>query len=158
LADVANQLDDELGGGAALTEAAAKLGLPVTKIAAVDNAGKDPDGKEVADVMRDQALKLAFETNEGDDSALTEVQGGGYVILHVDSVRPAATRPLETVRDKVIADWQAVERMKGADAKAQSIVERINKSSESIDAIAHELGVTPSKSQPLKRDGNDPQA
>src|SRR5262249_26265176 len=129
LADVANQLDDELGGGAALTEAAAKLGLPVTKIAAVDSTGKDPDGKEVADVMRDQsqALKLAFDTNEGDDSALTEVQGGGYVILHVDSVQPAATRPLETVRDKVIADWQAVERMKGADAKAQSIVDRINK-------------------------------
>jgi peptidyl-prolyl cis-trans isomerase D len=160
LADVGNQLDDELGGGTALADAAAKLGLPVTKIAAVDSTGKGPDGKEIADVMRDQGqvVQLAFKTNEGDDSALTDVPNGGYVILHVDSVQPAATRPLDTVRDKVIADWQAVERKKAADAKAQAIADRINKSGESIGAIARDLGVPVLISQPLTRAGNDPEA
>ncbi len=160
LADVGTQLDDELGGGTALADAAGKLGLPVTKIAAVDGTGKDPDGKEVADLMRNQgqALKLAYQTNDGEDSLLTDLPNGGYVILHVDSVQAAATRPLETVRDKVIADWQAVERKKAADAKAQSIVERINKSGESIGTIARELGVPVLVSQPLTRAGNDPQA
>ena len=161
LVDVANQLDDDLGAGTALAEAAGKLGLPVTTIAAVDNSGKDPDGKEVAAVTRDQgqALKLAFQTNEGEDSLLTEMpNGGGYIILHVDNVRPAATRPLETVRNTVIVDWQAVERKKAAAAKAQAIVERINKSGESIDTIARELGVPVLVSQPLTRAGNDPAA
>ncbi len=160
LADVGNQLDDELGGGTALADAAGKLGLPVTKIAAVDSTGKDPDGKEVADLMRDQglALKLAFATNEADDSPLTDLPNGGYAILHVDNIQPAATRPLETVRDKVIVDWQAVERKKAAEAKAQSIVERINESGESIGTIARELRVPVLVSQPLQRTGNDPEA
>lgn len=160
LADVANQLDDELAGGTALADAAGKLGLPATKIAAVDSTGKDPDGKEIADLTRDdgQALKLAFQTNEADDSPLTDASNGGYVILHVDNVQPAATRPLETVRDKVIADWQEVERKKAADAKAQAIAERINKSGESIGTIARELGVPVLVAQPLTRSGNDPEA
>jgi peptidyl-prolyl cis-trans isomerase D len=132
----------------------------VTKIAAVDSAGKDPDGKEVADLKRDQgqALELAFKTNEGEDSLLTDLPNGGYVILHVDNLQPAATRPLESVREKVIADWQAIERKKAADAKAQSIVERINKSGESIGTIARELGVPVLVSQQLTRADNDPAA
>ncbi len=160
LADIGTQLDDELGGGTGLADAAGKLGLPVTKIAAVDNTGKDADGKEVADLMRDQgqALQLAFKTDDGQDSLLTDLPNGGYVILHVDSVQPAATRPLETVRDKVIADWQAIERKKAADAKTQSIVERINKGGESIGTIARELGVPVLVSEPLTRAGNDPAA
>lgn len=160
LADVGTQLDDELGGGTLLADAAGKLGLPVTKIAAVDSTGKDPDGKEVADLKHDQgqALELAFKTNEGEDSLLTDLPNGGYVILHVDNLQPAATRPLESVREKVIADWQAIERKKAADAKAQSIVERINKSGESIGTIARELGVPVLVSQPLTRADNDPAA
>ncbi len=159
LVDVANQLDDDLGAGTALADAAGKLGLAVTTIAAVDNSGKDPNGKEVAAMTRDQgqALKLAFQTNEGDDSLLTDMPNGGYVILHVDNVRPAATRPLETVRDTVIADWQAVERKKAADAKAQAIVERINNGGESIGKVAHDLGVPVLASQPVARDGSDPE-
>jgi peptidyl-prolyl cis-trans isomerase D len=126
----------------------------------VDSTGKDPDGKEIADFKRDQgqALQLAFKTDEGEDSLLTDLPNGGYVILHVDSVQAVATRPLETVRDKVIADWQAVERKKAADTKAQSIVERISKSGESIGTIARELGVPVLVSQPLTRAGNDPAA
>ena len=159
LRDVANQLDDEVGAGTALPDAAGKFGLPVTKIGAVDSTGKDPDGKEVADVTRDQgqALKLAYQTSEGDDSLLTDTPNGGYVILHVDSIRTAATRPLETVRDKVIADWQEVERKKAADAKAQAIAERIGKG-ESIGTIARDLGVPVLVSQPLTRAGDDAQA
>jgi peptidyl-prolyl cis-trans isomerase D len=159
LRDVANQLDDEMGSGSGLAEAAGKLGLPVTKIAAVDATGKDPDGKELPDVTRDQnqALKLAFQTGEGDDSLLTDTPSGGYIVLHVDSMQAAAARPLEKVRDKVIADWQEVERKKAADAKAQAIAERIGKG-ESAGTIARDLGVPVLVSQPLTRDGEDQQA
>ena len=160
LADVGNQLDDALGGGTALADAATTLGLPVTKIPAVDSTGKDADGKEIADIMRDQgiALKLTFSTSEADDSPLTDLPSGGYVIVHVDNVQPAATRPLDTVRDKVIADWQEAERKKATSAKAQAIVERINKGGESLGTIARDLGVPVLVSQPMARTGSDPQA
>src|SRR5262249_57063934 len=133
LDDVGNQLQDELAARTSLVDAAGKFGLPVQKIDGVDKTGKAPDGKDVAEVKGDaQVLSIAFDTPEGEDSPLTDAPDGGFVILHVDGIRPAATRPLDEVRDKVIADWQAVERQKAVGAKAQKIVERIQ-GGEAID-------------------------
>ena len=88
---------------------------------------------------------------------LSDTPDGGYVILHVDGIRAAAARPLETVRDKVITDWQEGERKKAAAAKAQAIAERIGKG-ESIGTIARDLGVPVLASQALTRSGDDAQA
>ncbi|HET6222731.1 MAG TPA: SurA N-terminal domain-containing protein, partial [Dongiaceae bacterium] len=155
LIDVANQLEDELGGGATLADGAKKLGLQVQTVASVDSAGKAPDGTDVAGVAGDgQLLSLAFDTGEGEDSPMTDTPNGGYVILHVEQVRPAATRPLAEVRDKVVADWQAAERQKAATTKAQDIAERVQ-GGEGLDKIAQELGVTVKRSQPFKRDAGD---
>src|SRR5262249_43461572 len=63
-------------------------------------------------------------------------------------------RPVEEVRDKVIADWQAAERQKAVGVKAQKIVERIQ-GGEAIDKIAAELNATVTTSQPFKRDTGD---
>jgi peptidyl-prolyl cis-trans isomerase D len=156
LIEVANQLDDELGGGAGLDEAAQKLGLRALKIPAIDSTGKAADGSAVAGID-DQVLKMIFETDAGDDSPLTDTADGGYVIVHVDGTQPAATRPLEAVRAKVIADWQAAERKKAADAKAQSLVDRI-KAGTSIGRVAQELGVAVQVSQPFTRGSGDPAA
>jgi len=155
LIEVGNQLQDELGGGTKLADAAAKFNLPVEKVEAVDKTGKAPDGTDVAAVKGDaQSLSIAFDTTEGEDSPLTDAADGGFVILHVDGIRPAATRPLEEVRDKVIADWQAIERQKGVGIKAQKIAERIQ-GGEAIDKVAAELNVTVQTSQPFKRDSSD---
>jgi peptidyl-prolyl cis-trans isomerase D len=156
LVEVANQLDDELGAGTPLAEAAQKLGLTVSTIPAVDRTGKDPNGKEIAGVDN-QVLSIAFEElKEGDESPLTDA-GDGFVVVHVDGVQEAATRPLEVVRDKVIADWQAVERKKAADAKAQAVADRI-KAGTGIGRIAHEMGQPVQVSQPFDRSGGDPAA
>ena len=155
LVDVGNQLQDELAARTTLVDAAGKFGLPVQKIDAVDKTGKAPDGKDVDAVKGDaQVLSIAFDTPEGEDSPLTDAPDGGFAILHVDGIRPAATRPLAEVRDKVISDWQAAERQKAVGAKAQKIVERIQ-GGEAIDKIAAELNATVSTSQPFKRDTGD---
>jgi peptidyl-prolyl cis-trans isomerase D len=157
LVEVANQLDDELGAGTPLPEAAAKLGLTVSTIPAVDRTGKDPNGKDIAGVDN-QTLSLAFdELKEGDESPLTDAGDNGFVVLHVDGVQAAATRPLDAVRDKVIADWQVIERKKVADAKAQTVVDRI-KAGTGIGRIAHEMGQPVQVSQPFDRSGGDPAA
>ncbi len=153
LIEVANQLDDELGAGTALNDAAEKLGLPALKVPAVDSTGKSADGKSVEGVD-DQVLKIAFETGAGDDSPLTETVDGGYVILRVEGIQPAATRPLEAVRSQIIADWQSAERKRAADARAQAVADRI-KAGESIGVIAQEMGVAVQASQPFTRSSGD---
>src|SRR5690606_2811879 len=45
--DVMRRIEDQLGTGAPLEDAAANLGLMVTKIAAIDERGNDPSGKKV---------------------------------------------------------------------------------------------------------------
>lgn len=158
LIEIANQFDDEMGAGADLTEAAEKLALPVFKIAAVDSEGKAPDGKEVPEfVGQVEALKAAFDTEQGNDSPMTDTADGGYVVVHVDSIQPAATKALDSIRATVITDWQAEERKKLSAAKASAIIDRI-KGGDSIGRVAHELGVPVLVTKPFTRASGEPEA
>lgn len=152
---IANQLEDELAGGATLDEAAEKLKLPVTKIAAMDDNGRAPDGKAVEIAGREPDLpSLAFETPEGEQSPLTDAQSGGYYVLRVDGITPAAPKPFAEVRNQVAIDWLAAERAKAAAEKAKAAVERLN-AGEDMAAIATELGTTVKTSSAVTRDGED---
>ena len=55
----ANRLDDRLAAGASLEELAQSQGLPLAKIAAVDSAGKAPDGAAVSE-DKDQRLPMVW--------------------------------------------------------------------------------------------------
>ena len=152
---IANQLEDELAGGATLEEVGDKLDLPLAKVEAVDATGKSSDGAAVEAVTKEPGLAaLAFETEAGALSPLTDAADGGYYILRVDGITPAATRPLAEVRDQVAVDWLAAERAKAAAAKAASIVEQLNGGAD-IATVAAELGREVKTSLPLTRDGED---
>lgn len=152
---IANQLEDELAGGATLEEAADKLKLPLTKIAAMDDNGRAPDGKAVEVATRERELpSLAFDTPEGEQSPLTDSQSGGYYVLRVDGITPAAPKPFAEVRNQVAIDWLAAERAKAAAERAKAAVERL-KAGEDMTAIATELGTTVKTSTAVTRDGED---
>lgn len=153
----ANQLDDALAGGTSLDDAAKQLGLTETKIDAVDAQGLAPDGVPVAKIVANRlALDLAFTTEVGSSSSLTEDPAGGYVIVKVDGSTPATTRPLDQVKDQVRRAWIAAERDKAAAAKAEELASRL--AGGDIKALAAEVGGTVATSQPVKRNGSDPSA
>ena len=121
LVEVANQLDDALAGGASLEEAAKKLGLPLQTVADVARNGEGLDGKPIADLVgTPQLLPVAFSTDPGQTSSQIDDGANGYFILRVDQVTPPALRPLDQVKAKVLADWQAEARDKAAADKAQA--------------------------------------
>src|SRR5208282_641481 len=102
--DVGNKLQDALGGGASLEEAAEHLKLKVQKFNAVDGNGNDPDGKPVDDLAKlPKLLSTAFSSQTGRVSDLVDDGQNGYFILRVDNVVPSQLRPLAEVRDKVLA-------------------------------------------------------
>ena len=155
IVSIANQLEDELAGGAALEEVGDKLDLPLTKVEAVDATGKTPDGAQVEAVTREPGLaSLAFETEAGALSPLSDSTDGGYYVLRVDGITPAATRPLAEVRDQVAVDWLAAERAKAAAEKAASIAEQLNGGAD-IATLAADLRREVKTSLPLTRDGED---
>ena len=135
-----NKLEEALGGGLPLADAARDLGLEHFKIPAVDAEGQDPNDNPVQGLPAAPFLKVAFETKEGQDSLLTETNDNGFFVLRVDSVRQPALKPLDAVRGQVIDDWRSEQRWNAAREKAQQIVVKLNNGGNLSD-VAKELKV-----------------
>ncbi len=125
LVSIANQLDDELGGGATLEEAAAALDLDTIQVPAIDGQGRDAAGTTVADLPpRQELLPLIAETEAGETSLLNETPEGDYFVLRVDGVTPAEVKPFEEVREQVRTLWEQQERDTRARERADALAER----------------------------------
>jgi len=148
---VANQVDDALAGGAAMDDAAAKFGLKTTVVAAVDVGGHDPQDKPVTlPVAPNDVLKLAFATNEGQTSRVTETSDGGIFALHIDKVIPSAVKPLHEVEEKAVAAWQAENRRETVAKQADELAAAV-KPDEKLATIAAEKGLKATTSPPFTR-------
>jgi peptidyl-prolyl cis-trans isomerase D len=155
---LANQLDDELAGGASLEEAAETLNLEVGRAAALDRQGQDQAGEAIAELpAADQFAELAFDTAAGEESLLTETRDGGFLIVRVDSVTPAAARPLDEVREQVVERWRQAERDKSNLQMAEALAQRV-RDGEQLDAVAEAEGLEIQTVEPLDRFDTNPEA
>ncbi|MBV9203360.1 MAG: SurA N-terminal domain-containing protein, partial [Alphaproteobacteria bacterium] len=119
---VANKADDALAGGATLGDVAEKFGLKTTTVEAVDAGGHDPQNKPVSlPVAASDVLKLAFGTNEGQTSRVTETPDGAIFALHIDKIMPSEVKPLDEVKEKAVAAWQADQRREIAAKQAEEL-------------------------------------
>ncbi len=119
---LSTRLEDALGGGASLEDAANTLGLDLVRVEAVDATGKDRSGTPISGLPEEFA-RTAFETPEGSDSVLTESGRDSFFVVRVDKVTPAGVKPLAEVRDTVIAAWKAEQRSQRAKERAVAIAE-----------------------------------
>jgi peptidyl-prolyl cis-trans isomerase D len=116
-----NAIEDALAGGSTLAEIAAKFKLTMTKIDAVDADGHTPKGDAV-ELPDPDLLHIAFATDQGQTSRLTETKDNGFLVVHVDSVTPSAVQPLDAVKDKAKALFLADKQSAAAEAEAKDIV------------------------------------
>ncbi|HEX6102025.1 MAG TPA: peptidyl-prolyl cis-trans isomerase [Alphaproteobacteria bacterium] len=149
IADLANQFEDALAGGATIEEAAQQTGFAARKIAAVDASGKDPNGAAV-EGLAPQTVAAAFETEAGAESPLGELENGGYVMVRVDGITPAQPRPFEQVREQVLSSWQSEERRRRAEEAANALAEKVKGGADFVTA-ATEAGSTVQATAALKR-------
>ena len=152
LYDLSKNIDDALGGGATLEEAASKAGVTVKKVTKVDRQGLGVDGQPIADLPKDPTfLKTVFDTPSGEDN-LVDVGTDSDLILRVDAITPSQVRPLDTVRDRIVQTWQAEKRRDLTAQKAQDAVKRIAKGA-LIDSVAKDMGAAVETSPPFTREG-----
>jgi peptidyl-prolyl cis-trans isomerase D len=158
LEKVANQSDDALAAGGALTDVAAKFGLKVTTIAAADENGNGPDGKAVAmPVAAPEVLKAVFSTNQGETSRTIDMQDGSIFAVHVDKVTPPEVRPLSDVKDTAVAAWQAEQKRDRAAKEAEAMAALVTPDMP-LAKIAGDKGVTLLAAIPLTRTPSPGQA
>ena len=161
LFELANKLEDSLGGGATLEETASQLNLKVVKFDAVDRSGKGKDSKPISNLPGGDFIGIAFSTEEGAESPLSETGNDGYFILRVDGITAPVLKPLDTIKAEVIQAWKDEKRAEKSKQAATAIVARVN-SGTLLNAIASEMGLEIMTSpaltrQPGKNSGGLPQ-
>jgi peptidyl-prolyl cis-trans isomerase D len=127
LTNVQEKIEDERLGGATLADAAQKFNLKPRVIEAIDRNGKDAQGNAVADLPQNaDVLTAAFAAEvHGENEPLRVPNGGGYVWFDVDTVTPARDRPLDEVKDRVVARWRDDEIATRLRTKATEMLDKI---------------------------------
>ncbi len=156
--DTATKLEDAVSNGAKLEDAAAKIGMPVVKVAS-DAQGRGTDGKPVAvlDGATDP-LSAAFDTAEGSTTQLVEGREGAWYMIRIDGIAPSALKPLAEVRDQVVEIWQNRKRDEAAKARADGILKSVQ-GGKTLAAAAAAFGLKVTPVPPVLRSaGFDPRA
>lgn len=158
LVKIANRLEDSLAGGAGLEEAAAELDTPLLRIPGVEPDGGTPDGGAPVKLLEDpRFVAAAFETQPGQTGELTETADGGYFILRVDRVAPAALEPFDKVREKVAAAWKRDKRAEAARLRAEKLLAEL-RAGRTLEDAAEEAGLAVATTASFTRfdQGEDP--
>ena len=147
-------LEDELGGGAALEQGAAVVGVEPIMLLGVTRNGLDRSGALVLSDLseRDDIISLLFQTAEGQESHLTELNDGSFVILRVDEVAESAPRPLEEVRGEVRSALMREEERQAAERVANTLADRVREG-EDLARAAHDAGFAVTTLDNVRRDG-----
>lgn len=155
LFDVHDGVEDALGGGATLQEAAGRFGLDVVTVEAIDANALGPDGAVISTLPESRALlREAFQTEANVENLPLSISGGGYVWYNVDAITPSRERSLEEVREAVVADWRAETGAGLLSTKAEELRKRLN-DGETMQAVANDLGLEVEVKHGLKRGADD---
>ncbi|MEX2408837.1 MAG: peptidyl-prolyl cis-trans isomerase, partial [Rhodovibrionaceae bacterium] len=153
---LANEVDDALAGGASLEETATQFDLPLETYDSISREGKNRQGETVEGLPSpERFLDVAFTTEVGEDSLLTETESGGYFVLRVDGETPSQLRPLAEVRAEVERLWLQSQRRQKAREVAEGYAEELRNGA-SLEEIAEQAGTQLQRSQPLTRDQQGP--
>ncbi len=157
LVSMANQLDDELGGGATLEEAADHLGLPLTRLQDLARDGTTATGDRPELPKSDDFLPAVFNAEVGETSLLNETTKGDYYVFRVDQVTPPVLRPLDQVRAEVVALWRSEEARQHALIQAEALADKLRLGGD-MAALASEEGLAHGRTASIDRFGSDPKA
>ena len=157
LISLANQLDDELGAGATLEEAADGLGLAVTRITDLERSGATASGEELELPQSEDFLREVFNAEVGETSLLSETPDGDFYVFRVERTTPPVLRPLDEVRAEVLDLWRQEEARQHALIRAEALADRLRLGGDMAE-LASEEGLSLDRTEPIDRFGAEPAA
>jgi peptidyl-prolyl cis-trans isomerase D len=154
LADLVNKIEDELDGGASFDEAVKKANLTTTTTPLLTASGEargDASYKFPAELA--PALKSGFEIAPTDEPVVEQLADDkGFALIAPAQVVPAAPAPLQTIRDRVKADWIHQQALNQAQAFAKSVAAKATGRASLADAAkAAGKSLPPIQSVSLRR-------
>ena len=149
-----DKVEDELAGGARLSEVAQKIGIPVVTVDAVDRSGRGPDGNPASLPAGVDVLSNAFSTEVGVENDPVQITGG-YAWYEVAGITAPRDRTLEEVRARVEQGWRDEEMSARLRAKATEMVEKL-KGGATLAALAEADKLKVETVKALKRNSSEP--
>jgi len=107
LTDVTNAFDDASAGGASLAQAAARVGMRVIHVSAVDRKGMTPEGTKAALPASPEFLAQLQKSDVGEEGDPFPSTDGNVYVIKVNGVTPPKLKPLAAIRSQAIAAWSA---------------------------------------------------
>ena len=128
LANLRASIDDALADGSTFDEAVADAKLQAQTTPALAAGGVDParPGQQTDPAIA-PLVAAAFSAEDGDGPQLVSTGAdGGFAIVAVGQVLPAAPRPFAEVRERVTADFAADRRRQAARRLAEQVLAKVN--------------------------------
>ncbi len=152
---LSGRLEDERASGATLEEAGRALGMTTVSLGPLDRYGRDGEEKAIEDMPPiADFLTTVFLALEGEESDLIEAPGNIFYVFRVDSIRPAAVKPLAAVREQVAEAWRTERREEAAAARAAALADAA-KSAGGLAAAAADMAIETSETAAFTREGVD---
>lgn len=137
--DLHDKIEDQRAAAKPLDAIAKELDLKLQVIESVDRLGRDPQKGNLETLAdREAILPAVFSSDIGVDNEALTTRDGGYIWYDVTGITPARDRTLEEARKDVEDAWRKDEVSKALGAKAQALVDEINKG-KSFDDVAKDL-------------------
>ena len=149
--NVSRDLDDLIGGGSTLEDAAKETNLSVVSIKNMDVdgkvSGKTKLPKEVANLP--ELANTVYSYNAGEVSTIVE-HDNGFFIVRVDSIREAEPKTLASIKSDLIKIWKKDEQKLKAQEVSDKIYEEV-KNGKKINNVAAKYGFGVTITKPIKR-------
>ena len=147
------QITDAIANNATLDEIAKKMGLTLQSSPALDAQGNDPDAKAPPpaqpDTLRAALSAVAFQAEADDDPQLAPTdKDGGFALVKLDKIVPAAPRPLAGVIDEVKKNFIVDRQVQAGRTIATGVMNKVNKGVPLAKALA-ETGLALDPTKPM---------
>ena len=138
LADLANEIDDQLADGATLREVGEELDLELTTTRPAIANGRIYQTQETLPDVLAPALQTIFQMEEGEPEIAPLEGGQTYLVYEVAQITASAKAPLAEIKDRVEANWRISEGFKRAQAAADRVTKRVRGGASLAAAVAEE--------------------
>lgn len=134
---ISNAIEDALGGGATIEEAAKTAGFDLIAISSTDAQGLDKVGSPVVALTAQQIiLAEAFAQDMQSEAQMKDDGLGGYFMVRVEGVVETTARPFDTVKDVVAVFVTDLNKFDAAKKKADDLVAKVKAGKSLSDAAS----------------------
>ena len=153
LSDLSAQIEEEVDGGAALSEVAENLGVKITTTKPLTADGRVyGTAQETAPQELAGALETAFDMDEGEPQLAEITRGETFLIFEVGEITQSATAPMDEIKDELNAAWKQYEGAKLAKEASDRILKRVADGATLTAAVsAEEARLPPAENVNLNR-------